>query len=248
LTLGERRRGASAGDAGQPFVFDADIEAAEAYFMRRARGYVVAGAILGTAVLAEGLVTCGSLRLLVAALAAFVAGSVVAASAGWWLAGWMVELIRARSGVLAADATRAGLWRKTDRERAFARWRYEFRRPAPEDVPPGMTLDEYTAARGRARRLAWVGIALCLPALAWLLALIMGARQLAGSWSEGVVWLAVAAWVLPLHLVGPAAWLVRWRRHRDEVARWTGALTMDDFMRTRGWEWQWFHGWRRAAQ
>ena len=239
-------RSDAAARAQQPFVFEADIEATEAYSaqVRTVSGGL--GVLFCLGLLAAGIATCGSGRAALAGLTVAAVGALVGVGVGWLAGGYTLGLIRSRSGLPAATATKQGLWRQTYGEQVGAKMRYYFGRPRAEDVPPGMTLEEYARARSKAKRLEWWSVLLLPVMFAWFLValgVVLGTR---GANEGGQIALALGAFAAPL-VAGPLGWLARWRRERDAVARWAGALTMDEFMGAKGWQWHWFHGWRPSA-
>ena len=232
--------------AEQPFVFEADIEAAEAFSADVRTRSVGLGGLFCLGLLVGGMVTCHSLRTVLAGVAVAAAGAVVALGIGRLSAGWTISLIRARSGVPAAFATRGGFWRKTSGEVMGAKLRFYFGRPRLEDVPPGMTLDEYARARGRAKRIELWSVLLLPVMFIWFLLALAAIARPDTPTQSGEILLTMGVFCSTL-VAGPGGWLARWRRERDAVARWAGALTMDEFMQTRGWEWHWVGGWRRTG-
>jgi hypothetical protein len=241
---------APADRTGAPFVFEADIEAGEVFFAQMARGCVVTGVLLGAIDLILSVITGGSAGLILGAGVIAVLGSLPAAAAGWVAAGWMIASIRRRAGVLAAfAATHYPMWTPRERDGPRALWRYYRGPPEPEDTPPGMTLEEYARGRARAKRLEWtVGVLFFLLLFAWMSLLAFGYWLRNWPTYHSTDWLVSGAFYVAFYLGTSAAWLLRWRRHRDEIARWAGALTMDDFMQTRGWQRRSWTGWRRAPE
>ncbi len=243
---GETSAGESAEKPRQPFVFDADIEASETLSASiRAGSIGLGGLLFCLGHFGIGVFTCGSGRTVLAALAVAAVGAVAAAGAGWLIGGWTVGLIRGRTGVLAAYATQQGFWRRTYGEKMFAPGRYYLGGPLWDDVPPGMTLEEYGRARSRAKRLELWSVPLMVVMLGWFFLVLAAIARVGAPDSAAALLLAWGAFASVL-VGGPRGWLARWRRERDAIASWAGALRMDEFMQTRGWEWQCVGGWRRV--